>query len=94
MKETAELLYNTVAKKAVDAALKEAAISKPITALTNDLLFKVLVVLINAHLANIGKPGRYADGAKNGLRAANSPEIDVPNDTDSGAIFEVIPSTK
>lgn len=68
--------YNTVTKKATDAALKEAASTKQIIALPDDLSFKVLIVLINAYLANIGKPGTYADEVKKGLGAANLPKID------------------
>jgi len=48
-------------------------------------------VLINAHLANLGRPGTYAQEVKKGLRMANLPEVEVPNDVDSGAIFQVIP---
>lgn len=90
-KEKTELPYNLVAKKAEDAALKQATTTKQIMTLPNDLSFKVLVILINAHLANIGKPGTYAEEVKKGLKAANLPEVDVPNDADSAAIFQVVP---
>lgn len=90
-KEKNELPYNLVAKKAADAALKEATITKQIMTLPNDLSIKVLVVLINAHLANIGRPGTYAEEVKKGLQTTNLPEVDVSNDADSALIFQVAP---
>jgi len=92
-KERSELPYGAVAKKAADAALIEAASTKQVLALPNDLSVKVLVVLINAHLANIGRPGTYAEEVKKGLRTGNLPEVEVPNGIDSAAIFQIIPPT-
>lgn len=92
-KERSELPYGTVAKNAADAALIEAASTKQVLALPNDLSVKVLVVLINAHLANIGRPGTYAEEVKKGLRTGNLPEVEVPNGIDSAAIFQIIPPT-
>lgn len=82
------LPYSSVAKKSADAALKEINTAKQVLTLPNDLSVKVLIVLINAHLANLGKI--YAQEVKKGLRVANLPEV-VSNDVDSGAIFQVIP---
>lgn len=77
----------------MDAALKEVASTKQVLALPSDLSVKVLVVLINSHLANTGRPGTYAEEVKKGLKTANLPEVEVPNDVDSPAIFQIIPPT-
>lgn len=80
-----------MAKRAADAALKEASASQQIINLPNDLSLKNLVILINAHLANLGRPGTYAEEVKKGLRAANLPEVEVPNNVNSADILHVIP---
>lgn len=38
-----------------------------------------------------GLAGTYTEEVKKGLKIANLPEIDVPNDVDSAAIFQVAP---
>lgn len=48
-------------------------------------------MLINVHLANLGRPGTYAEEVKKGLRTANLSEVNLPNDVDSGAIVQIIP---
>lgn len=45
--------------------------------------------LIPAHLANLGKPGTYAEVTK-GLKAANVLEVEVPSVTESVPIFSII----
>lgn len=83
--------YSTVARRASDASLKEASASNQIINLPNEFSFKVLVIIINAHLANIGRPGTYTQEVKKGLRAANLPEVQVPNHVNSVDTFQVIP---
>lgn len=77
-----------VAKKAAEASVKDNS-TQQVIALPNDTSYKVLVILIHAHLVNLGQPGTYTEEVKKGLREANFSEIDVPNDVDSGAIFRV-----
>lgn len=59
--------------------------------LPNDLSFKALAIQIIAHIPNIRRPDTYVEEIKKGLKAANPLEVDVPNDVDSSALFQVIP---
>lgn len=47
------------------------------------------MVLIHTHLANLGKPGTYAEEVKKGLKGDYLPEVEVPNIMDSASIFNV-----
>lgn len=49
--------------------------------------------VINAHFANMAKLGTYAEKVKKkkGLKTTKLPEVDLPNDVDSLAIFQIPP---
>lgn len=52
-------------------ALQEVKFSQQTIEITNDISYKVLVILIHAHLANLGKPETYVKEVKKGLRGAS-----------------------
>lgn len=60
-----------VAKKKICRCSTRTSNPKTNTNITQPL--KVLVVLINAHLASLAKPDSYAEEVKKGLRTANIP---------------------
>lgn len=53
-------LYSEVAEQAADEGIKEATVIQHVLKLPDDTSFQVIVILLHAHLINLGKPYSYA----------------------------------
>ena len=68
---------------------KIAAPEQPILSLHSDTSFKAMVILIHAHLANIAHPGSFGATVKKLLKINNLPNVNLPDDAPSAAIFRM-----
>lgn len=86
--ETENKTYCAVAKLKTEIPK---ALNKPpeqtILNLNSDISIKILTIIITAHLENLAKPGSFGAAAKTLLRMNNLPDINLPDDAPSAAIF-------
>lgn len=60
--------------------------------LDNNMPFKILTIIINAHLINIARPGTFSRSVKEMMSMNGLPEVNLPDNVPSCEIFKVVRS--
>lgn len=94
--ETQNKTYCAVAKmqadlpKEIQTQIQNQAPQQTVLHISDKLSLKVLVMIVEAHLFNMGNPGSFNNRLNQLLHLNNFPTIKLPNDAPSNEIFNII----